>query len=94
MAVNKPLKLAYWNADGVRRDYDILTDFLEEFDIDIFLINETHLTPNQRFTIRNYTIYCTDGPRGHYGGTAIAVKSTLYHHTYLHLTLQILKLHS
>ena len=77
--VCKPLTLMYWNANGVRRDYNILTEFLEEQCVDILLINETHLTANKRLTIRNYCIYRNDGPRAPHGGTAIAIKSTLHH---------------
>ena len=77
--LTKPLKLCFWNANGVRRDINILTEFLEHFEIDILLINETHLTTNIRFTIKNYTIYRNDGPRAPYGGTAIAIKSTIHH---------------
>ena len=42
--VTKPLRIVYWNANDTSRDYDILTEFLEEYDVDIglFLINETH----------------------------------------------------
>ena len=57
--VTKPLRIVYWNANDTSRDYDILTEFLEEYDVDIglFLINETHLTASKRFTIKNYSIY-------------------------------------
>ena len=48
----KPLKIVTWNADGVTRDKNVLEDFLLEYDIDIILIGETHLTPNKRFSVK------------------------------------------
>lgn len=76
----KPLKIVTWNADGVTRDKNVLEDFLLEYDIDIILIGETHLTPNKRFSVKNYSFYRTDGINGPYGGTAIFVKNCIQHH--------------
>lgn len=77
--LNKPLTVCYWNADGISRDYNILYEFLEEYTIDILLINETRTTPNKRFSIKNYNVYRNDGPRAPHGGTAVLIKSSLHH---------------
>lgn len=77
--VTKSLTICYWNANGVKRDQDILIEFLEEYDIDILLINETHLSANKKFNMRNYCTYRNDGPRSPHGGTAILIKSTIQH---------------
>lgn len=77
--VNKSLILSYWNANGIVRDHYILNEFLEEHSIDILLVNETHLTPNKKLSIKNYNIYRNDGPRAPHGGTAVLIKSSLHH---------------
>lgn len=66
-----------WNANGVQRDKYLLPTFLQQHDIDILLITETHLKPNQRFHISKYITYRTDGPNAPHGGVAILIKSAI-----------------
>jgi hypothetical protein len=58
----KALRLAYWNADGVRGRKLELEQFLSKHGVDNCLLNKTHLEQGspQRFT--NYVWYRTDRP--------------------------------
>lgn len=81
MALNKPktarhLRIAFFNADGVSTQKHLIQYFLLEQHIDILLLNESHLQPNQRWKIHNYIIIRTDRP-GLKGGTAIIYKDYL-----------------
>ena len=79
MAQNKPrlhrtIRLTAWNANGLWAQLPTFKHFRKENNIDIALINETHLKPYYKFKIRNYQIIRTDRP-GIKGGTAIIIKS-------------------
>ena len=75
----KTLRLAYWNANGVRGKNEELVQFLSEKGIDICLLNETHLRNGESFRMANYVCYRNDRPtRG--GGTAILVRRGIDHH--------------
>ena len=52
---------------------------LYERDIDILLLNETHLKDKDKFRLRNYYIYRNDRKDGPLGGTAICVKKLIGH---------------
>jgi hypothetical protein len=79
------LLILQWNCNGVSQRRDELELVLVNRRIDVALLSETHLTPNQRFYIHGYTCYRTDHPdhgtngRAH-GGTAILVKTSLVNH--------------
>jgi exonuclease III len=55
----KALRLACWNADGVRGRKQELDHFLGQHDIDIFLLAETHLRSREVFRLANYVIAMT-----------------------------------
>ncbi|KAJ4436687.1 hypothetical protein ANN_16818 [Periplaneta americana] len=74
-----PLRIVTWNANGIQRDKYLLQHFLQQYDVDIFLITETHLQQNDRLSIPKYSIYRQDGPNGRQGGAAIAIKSYIMH---------------
>ena len=50
-----------------------------ERDIDILLLNETHLKDKDKFRLRNCYIYRNDRKVGPLGGTAICVKKQIGH---------------
>ena len=50
----KTLRLAYWNANGVRGKEEELVQFLSEEGIDICLLNKTHLRGGESFHMANY----------------------------------------
>jgi hypothetical protein len=75
------LLILLWNANGLTHNRNDLEVILNNRLIDIALICETHLTPNQRFFIPNYVIHRSDHLDGRaHGGTAILVRSQIAHH--------------
>ncbi|GFU99395.1 putative RNA-directed DNA polymerase from transposon BS [Trichonephila clavipes] len=77
------LRIAAWNANGVRSRIIELRDFINKHSLDIILIQETHLRPGVSIRVPNYTLYRNDRQTQNIpsGGTAILVKSSLkYHH--------------
>ncbi|GFT92359.1 probable RNA-directed DNA polymerase from transposon X-element [Trichonephila clavipes] len=78
------LRIASWNANGVRSRTVELRDFIDKHHPDIILIQETHLGPGDTLQIPNFTTYRDDRPyasnRSPRGGTAIILKSSLSHH--------------
>lgn len=75
--IHRNFHVAFWNANGIRYDKYLIGHFLEENDIDILLVNETHLNQQCKLTIRGYEVYRND--KGSYGGTAVIIKSGIYH---------------
>jgi exonuclease III len=66
----KALRLACWNADGVRGRKLELEHFLSQHGVDICLLTETHLRERDVFRLANYVCHRTDRlTEG--GGTAI-----------------------
>ncbi|GFS42582.1 putative RNA-directed DNA polymerase from transposon X-element [Trichonephila inaurata madagascariensis] len=78
------LRIASWNANGVRSRTVEMRDFIDKHRPDIFLIQETHLGPGDSLQIPNFTTYRNDRPHtpncSPRGGTAILLKSSLPHH--------------
>jgi hypothetical protein len=78
----KALRLAFWNADGVRGKKIELDHFLAQHGVDVCLLNETHLDPGQAFRFANYVCHRTD--RSTKGGrTAILIRRGIEHMLYL-----------
>jgi hypothetical protein len=71
--LNKALRLACWNADGVRGRKQELDHFLGQHGTDICLLTVTHLRSDEVFRLANYVCHrnnrLTEG-----GGTAILVR--------------------
>jgi exonuclease III len=78
-SIGKALRLAFWNANGVRGRKIELDYFLAQHGVDVCLLNETHLDPGQAFRFANYVCHRTDrSTKG--GGTAILVRMGIEHH--------------
>ena len=77
---SKALRLACWNADGVRGRKLELEHFLSQHGVDICLLSETFLKPDQAFRLANYVCHRTDRPTAG-GGTAILVRRGIVHHS-------------
>jgi len=75
----KSLRLACWNADGVRGRKLELEHFLSQHGVDICLLFETFLNPGQAFRLANYVCHRTDRPTTG-GGTAILVRRDIVQH--------------
>ena len=76
----KALCLACWNADGVRGRKLELEHFLSQHGVDICLLSETFLKPDQAFRLANYVCHRTERPTA-VGGTAILVRRGIVHHS-------------
>jgi hypothetical protein len=77
--VAKALRLACWNADGVRGRKLELEHFLSQHGVDICLLTETRLREREVFRLPNYVCHRTDRPAGG-GGTAIMVRRGIDHY--------------
>lgn len=78
--MHTPIKITVWNANGLSQHGQELTAFIQNNDIDIALISETHFTTRSFIKIPRYSIYHTQHPDGTaHGGTAIIIKTTLKH---------------
>jgi len=76
----KALRLAYWNADGVRGRKLELEHFLSQHGTDICPLIETFRNSGQAFRIAKYVCHRTDRPTAE-GGTAILVRRGITHHS-------------
>ena len=74
-----PLRVCFWNANGILNKILELDDFIAQHEIDIILISETHLRPANNFKRPNFHTYRNDRLDGHGGGTAILIKSHITH---------------
>jgi hypothetical protein len=75
----KDLRLACWNANGVRGRKLELEHFLSQHGVDICLLSETFLKPGQAFRVANYVCHRKDRLTAG-GGTAILVGRGIVHH--------------
>ena len=73
-------KLAFWNANGLQQHLPELKAFIEDKNLDVVLISETHFTEKSYVKIPNYKIYSTNHPAGTArGGSAIIVRESINH---------------
>jgi len=78
--MEKKLKLATWNANGLAKHSLEVKAFILNQDIDILLVSETHFTNKSYLGIPGYTLYHTKDPNGKaHGGTDIIIKSSIKH---------------
>jgi len=80
MVRSKALRLACWNADGVRGRKLELEHFLIQHGFDICPLSETFLKAGQAFRLANYVCHRTDRPTAE-GGTANLVRRCIVHHS-------------
>ena len=73
----RPLNILQWNAEGVYQKKISLTERLHGDKIDVACIQETHLNPNHRFSIRGYQTFRMDREGRHKGGVLILVKNDI-----------------
>ena len=77
---NTDLKVMTWNANSIFRKKSEFFDFLLENDIDLALLNETHLNDKKSFSHPNYVTHRLDRPGDNTkGGVAILVRKNLPH---------------
>jgi len=78
------LQLLSWNADGLQGKKRELEAFLVEHDVDVALLQETHLGPADTFNVANYATYRADSQRQpgalrRQGGAAVLVRRSVPH---------------
>ena len=75
------LKICFWNANGINQRKNEVSHFLQEQDIDVLLVSETHLTNKYNFNIPGFVIHKTNHPDGKaHGGTAILIRNKIRHY--------------
>jgi exonuclease III len=75
---HKVLRIAQWNVNGLQQHKERVKLFLNQNQIDILLISETHFTCKNHLTIPRYDFCYTNHPDGTaHGGTAILIKTTI-----------------
>ena len=72
---HQEIKIMQWNAEGISKKKLALAQKLQQQNIDVACIQETHLTDKMRFTIRGYQCYRLDRQE-HKGGILILIKNT------------------
>ena len=86
------LKIALWNANGLTQHTEEVKTYIQNQQVYIMLILETHFTTRSYFKIPNYTIYDTQHPDGTaHGGTAILIKNGIKHYLHEHYNLEHLQ---
>jgi len=71
------VKIIYWNADGIRLKIPEVKLLILKDDIDVVLINETHLKTHNYYlmNIPGYDLIHNERSNGAKGGTAILIKT-------------------
>ena len=69
------LNICHWNAEGVRTKKLELQIFLKTHNIDDCCIQDTHLSPNHRFSVKGFETFRRDREHGPKGGLFILVKN-------------------
>jgi len=79
--MERKLKLATWNVNGLAKHSLEVKAFILSQDIDVPLVPETHFTNKNYLQIPGYTLYHTMHPDGKaHGGTAIIIRSSIKHY--------------
>jgi hypothetical protein len=74
----KTLRIAEWNTNGLSNHKSELNQFLQDNNIDVLLVSETHSTDRTVLKIPNYSIYHCNHPNGTaHGGAAILIRKAL-----------------
>lgn len=77
--IRNALTICYWNANGLKSKLHELKHFVNDHNIDIMLINETHLKSSDSPNISQYILYNNNRPISKGGGTAIYIKHSIPH---------------
>lgn len=74
------LRIITWNAGGILNKITELEDHIHQYNIDIVLVSETHLTSSDSITIKKYDIYLANHPTNRRrGGSAIIINRNIDH---------------
>ncbi|GFR27912.1 putative RNA-directed DNA polymerase from transposon X-element, partial [Trichonephila clavata] len=73
------LRITSWNSQALKSRVQELEEFINDWNPDIILVQETQLRPCDLVTIPNFTLYRTDRLTHRGGGTAIFIKRSISH---------------
>ena len=74
--------ICIWNANGLKNKIGELIEFLDRFQIDIAMINETKCMTKDKLKIKNYT--CIRKKRKNSaGGLALFIRNSIPHKAYI-----------
>ena len=86
------LKIALWNANGLAKHTEEVKTYIQNQQVDIMLIPETHFTIRRYFKIPNYAICDAQHPDGTARGeTAVLIKNGIKHYLHGHYNLEHLQ---
>ena len=74
-AIGYNLNICNWNAEGVRTKKLEPQTFFLKHNMDVCCIQETHLSPNHRFSVRGFYTFRRDRKHGPKGGLLILMKN-------------------
>jgi hypothetical protein len=82
-----------WNTNGLAQHAEEVKTYIQNQEVDVMLISETHFTTKSYIKIPNYSGYDTQHPNGTaHGGTAIIIKNGIIkHHLHGHYNLEHLQ---
>lgn len=86
MPVNKPPKIAFWNAQGIanKSKQQLLNHFISIENIDILLLAETFLKPHNTIKFSDFIIHRNDRLQQTHGGVAIMIRKNINHKVRAH----------
>jgi Endonuclease-reverse transcriptase len=88
----KDINILNWNANGIKTQTNLFTNYIQKHQIHISCITETHLAINEQFRIPGYTIYRQDRrSRVASGGVAMIIKNQIKHHLLPEIKLNTLE---
>lgn len=74
------IRIATWNANGLKQHVSEVEYFLHDQKINIFLISETHFTDQSCVRIRGYKMYdCTHPSNKARGGASVVIRENIKH---------------
>jgi exonuclease III len=78
------IKVLLWNANSIKQNEAEFLNLLQEKQIDLALISETHCKPCTKLFFPGYMAYRTDHPdKTAHAGSAIIISSKIKHHLLL-----------
>ena len=84
------ITIVNWNANGIfaknNHRVQLLTDFLQEYSVDIAPITETHATTKNKLYVPNFSVYRCDRPNSCFGGVPTLVQNSIRHKAISHPT--------
>lgn len=74
---NQNIKIAHWNANGLKLKWNELKEFIINHKIQIMLVNETKIPINRKYSLQSYDIIrkVRENTRG--GGLLILIKNNI-----------------